>query len=116
MATRGGRETRLLARKGGDRRYRRAMASKKTVDRVQDLVRLAADEATSDNEARTAALTAVRLMQEEGLTVVSAADLEDVRHRIGQARLKLKKAEDKANQKMMLGALGGIVAARFFKP
>lgn len=107
---------RLLARKGRDPRYRPDMASKKTVERVQDLVRLASDKATSEQEARTAALTAVRLMQEEGLTVVSAVDLEDVRKRIDGARIKLRKAEEKANQKMMLGAIGGLFAARLFKP
>lgn len=105
----------LVARKRRKPRYRPGMASKKTVDRVQDLVRLASDKATSEQEARTAALTAVRLMQEEGLTVVSSADLDDVQKRVKSLKAKLQKAEQNANQKMVLGALGGLVGARFFK-
>jgi muramoyltetrapeptide carboxypeptidase LdcA involved in peptidoglycan recycling len=107
--------TRLVARRGGKSRYRAAMASKKSVEKVQDLMRLASDSATAKEEARTAAMTAVRIMQEEGLTVVSAADLEEVRKRIHGAKLALKKARDGENQKLMMGAIGGLLASRFLR-
>ncbi len=77
-------------------------------EKVQQLVALATDN-DNENEATNAALAAVRLMQEHDLTVLPKRDLEAAQNVINGARELVKKAEEKANGKLVMGVIAGML-------
>jgi hypothetical protein len=86
------------------------MAKKDVLQTVQKLVKLAQSE--NEEEARTAALTATRLMQEHRLVLVPQDELERVNRVIGEARELAEKYKGDKTQNMLVGALCGFMAAK----
>jgi hypothetical protein len=78
---------------------------KDILERVGKLVALA--QSDNEEEARTAAMQATRLMKEHKLVVMPLSELERVQKTIGDATALAKKYEKDATQKMVLGALAG---------
>jgi hypothetical protein len=93
-------------------------ANRKTVETVQKLLSLAQDEATTEEEARNAALRAVRLMKENSLTVISGnpGELEETlrgaKEAIETARKEAHVAKQGAQQKLILGAVAGFLISK----
>lgn len=77
-------------------------------DKVQQLVALATDN-DNENEATNAALAAVRLMSEHELTVLPKKDLERAQQVINGAADLVRKAEEKANGKLVVGVIAGML-------
>jgi hypothetical protein len=90
-------------------------AVQKTVETVQHLIALAQDEGTTDEEARTAALRAVRLMKENSLSVIGgdASAIEEAlsgaQKAVETARAEVAAERQQGKQKMILGAVAGFV-------
>jgi hypothetical protein len=82
------------------------------IEKVQNLVALA--QSDNENEARNAALSAVRLMTEHKLAVVPQEDLEKAKAFVENAQKLLATAKDKKTQNMMMGAALGFFAAKRF--
>jgi hypothetical protein len=78
----------------------------KAIERVRALISLATGGSTEE-EARSSALQAVRLMKEQNLTVVPQAAVEEVKRVVDGAQALMKKAKAEANQKLMIGLLAG---------
>jgi hypothetical protein len=89
--------------------------SSKTLETVQKLVKLASDDGATDEERRTAALKAANLMHEHELVVVSSRDLLEAKRIAGEARALASKAKNESQQKLVMGALLGLVGAKFIK-
>jgi hypothetical protein len=87
-------------------------ADSKTVERVQKLLALAQDGDESE-EARTAALKAVRLMRETGLVVVHESELNAAKSIAGEARALARQAKEDAGKNLVLGSLLGLVASKY---
>jgi hypothetical protein len=79
--------------------------TKDILDKVGKLVALA--QSDNEEEARTAAMQATRLMKEHRLVVMPLSELERVQKSIGEATALAAKHQKDATQKMMLGALAG---------
>lgn len=77
-------------------------------DKVQQLVALATKN-DNENEAAAAAMRAVQLMSEHDLTVLPRQDLEAAQQVINGARELVKKAEEKANGKLVMGVIAGML-------
>lgn len=77
-------------------------------ERVQHLVALATNN-DNEHEAASSALKAVRLMAEHELTVLPRKDLEAAQQVINGARELVKKAEEKANGKLVMGVIAGML-------
>ena len=86
--------------------------SKAIVERVQDLCKLAASD--NENEARSAAMQAVRLMNEHELAFVPRKDLDRAMKMIDGAQALAKSAEEKANQKLVVGLVAGAFLGKQF--
>lgn len=91
--------------------------SDKVLEKVGDLVRLANSKSDDEDEdgkeeRRTAAMQATRLMKEHELVLVPKAEIDRVKKMIGDANALAKKYEGEAQQKMLLGALGGFLLAK----
>jgi Protein of unknown function (DUF2786) len=100
----------------GNGRAKKKKTPDAVVKKVQDLIELA----TSDNEdeARTAALTAIRLMREHQLVCVDRAMLEAIEQAkkvVEGANALMVQAKGEATQKMMIGAGIGFLLAKQFK-
>lgn len=86
------------------------MASQTEVlDRVGKLVALA--QSDNEEEARTAAMTATRLMKEHKLVVIPQSEIDRIKTVIGEANQLAARYQGEANQKMMIGALAGFMFA-----
>jgi hypothetical protein len=77
-------------------------------DKVEQLVQLATRN-DNENEAAAAAMTAVKLMSEHRLTVIPQDDLEAAQRVINGAQELVKKAEEKANGKLVMGVIAGML-------
>jgi hypothetical protein len=82
------------------------------VERVQNLCRLAQNE--NENEARNAAMQAVRLMNEHDLAFVPKADLEKAMKAISGAQELAKQAKAESTKNMLLGGLIGAFVGKKF--
>jgi hypothetical protein len=82
------------------------------LEKVQKLVRLAASD--NEEEARTAAMQATRLMKEHELVLVPRSEIERIEKVIGDARELATTSKGEATQKMMIGALAGFFFAKKF--
>jgi hypothetical protein len=82
---------------------------KDVLEKVGKLVALA--QSDNEEEARTAAMQATRLMREHKLVVVPLAEIERIKVMVGEANALAKKYEGEGTRKMMLGALAGYMLA-----
>jgi len=82
---------------------------KDVLEKVGKLVALA--QSDNEEEARTAAMQATRLMKEHKLVVVPLAEIERIKVMVGEANALAKKYEGEGTRKMMLGALAGYMLA-----
>jgi hypothetical protein len=82
------------------------------VERVQNLCRLAQNE--NENEARSAAMQAVRLMNEHELAFVPKAQLEHAMKAIQGAQELAKQAKAESTKNMLLGGLIGAFVGKKF--
>jgi hypothetical protein len=78
------------------------------IERVEQLVSLAGNN-NEPNEAASAAMMAVRLMREHELTVLPKKDLEAAQQVINGAQELVKRAEDKANGRLVMGVIAGML-------
>lgn len=98
------------------------MGTDSTTNRAADVLEkvaklIALTENDSEEEARTSALTAARLIRENDLTVVSKSDLEEIKKATEDAKRALaraERAEKKGQQNMIIGALAGAFLAKRF--
>jgi hypothetical protein len=91
------------------------MASQQVIDKVRNLVKLASDDAAEEEEARSAAVQAIKLMKENDLTVVPTTEWSTVKATIDGMRADLAKVKQDANGKMLMGAGLGFLASKFLK-
>jgi hypothetical protein len=84
-----------------------------TVSKIERLIDLALDKSTTQEESRTAAITAVQILREAKLTFVSAEDLDRAKKAIDGATAIARNAQKKAQEKLVLGAVLGFVGARY---
>jgi hypothetical protein len=85
--------------------------SKATVETVQKLIALAADE-SNEEEARNAAMKAVQLMKQNDLHVISGTDLSAAERVINEARAMAKTARADQHKNMAIGGVLGYLIAR----
>lgn len=85
---------------------------KKTVELANQLVAQANDASCTEEERRTFATRAVQLIAAEKLTVMPADVVEQVKKTVEGAIAKVRQDSQK---KMVLGAIGGFLAARYIK-
>lgn len=85
----------------------------KVLQKVGDLVRLA--NSADEEEARTAAIQATKLMKEHELMLVPRSELERIKTMVSGANALAKQYKDEAQQKMLIGALAGLAAAKVLK-
>jgi hypothetical protein len=97
-------------------RYRRRMAKdyRDAIEKVRKLVKLAQSEDNGEptEEARTAAVQAVRLMKEHDLVLLPQDELRRVEQRIEGLQRAMK---EKSQKDMILGGLLGAVLAKQFR-
>lgn len=79
----------------------------KATQRVTELVALAQQD--NENEARTAAMAAVRLMAKHELVVIPKGQLEEVQAVVEKAKKLAKRAKDEKTKNLVVGALLGSV-------
>lgn len=80
--------------------------------KVSDLVRLATNEATSPEEARTTALLAVGEMRKSDLVVIPRSELERIRTVVDGAAKLAKAAQDEKRNNMVMGAIAGFAVSK----
>jgi len=86
-----------------------------TVTKIERLMDLATNPAATTEESRTAALTAITLLREAKLTLVSPDDLAAAKKAIDGATLIAKTAKKKAQEKLVLGAVFGYFGAQYLR-
>ena len=95
------------------------MATDTIVEDVQKLVALAVDAPEDDeartNEARNAALQAVKKMHDNGLILVRADTVAALETRLKRANAEIVRLRADGNSKVMLGGAIGIGLAKFLK-
>jgi Protein of unknown function (DUF2786) len=79
------------------------------LEKVGKLVALA--QSDNEEEARTAAMQATRLMKEHKLVVVPLSEIERIQKVVGEANALAKKYEGEGTKKMLLGAMAGYMLA-----
>jgi len=84
--------------------------NEKTVETVQKLLALAQDE-SNEQEARSAAVKAVRIMKEANLAVVAQSELERMQKVVGEARDMVLESKKESRKNMVLGGLLGYAIA-----
>jgi hypothetical protein len=82
--------------------------------RCAQLVKLAQDNPEGE-EARTAAVQAMALMKEHELCLVPKSELDRIQKVVGDAQLLAKKHEAELTQRLVIGAIGGVVLGKQFK-
>ena len=65
-----------------------------------------------DEEARSAAMQAARMLKEHQLVVVPKTEIERVEAAIRHAHDIAKKSKDEAQQKLIMGVLGGLMLGK----
>lgn len=101
-----------MARKEETENGKRTHGSKEIVSKVTKLVALA--QSDNEEEARTAAMQAVRLMNEHKLTCVPQAELDSAMKFVEGARELARQTKEEGQKKMMIGAALGFLAAKRF--
>lgn len=81
----------------------------KTVERVQNLLAKAQDDSATEEEARTSALLAVRLMRDHDLQVVSGSELEKMQLVVSESREIAAAAKAESRKNMVVGGILGYV-------
>lgn len=89
------------------------MAATELLERVRNLVKLAADDEASPEEARTAAFQAARLMSENDLTIVPKKELDQVVEKIDGMREELAQGRKRERVNMFMAAVGGWLASDY---
>jgi hypothetical protein len=84
-----------------------------TVTKIERLMDLALDKAATPEEARTAAVTAISLLRENKLALVTPADLDRAKKAIDGATAIAARAKKQAQEKLMLGAFLGFMGAKY---
>ena len=103
------------------RRYRERMATDvaKVEEDVQKLVSLAVDAPEDDegrtNEARNAALQAVKMMHDNGLILVRADRVSTLENRLKRANAEIVRLQKDGTSKVVLGGAIGLGLAKFLK-
>ncbi|MDE3097027.1 MAG: DUF2786 domain-containing protein [Chloroflexota bacterium] len=82
-------------------------ATQEVLAKVSSLVRLA--QSDNEEEARTAAMQATRMMKEYRLVLIPEAEIERVKTVVGEAQALAKQHEAAGTQKMMIGAVVGVL-------
>lgn len=86
------------------------MADQAVLDRVQKLLAHAqSTNAEESEEARTAAIQVTRMMKEHKLVLVPLDEIERVKKVIGDAQALAKQHESESTQKMLIGAVAGVL-------
>lgn len=65
-----------------------------------------------DEEARTAAMQAALMMREHELVLIPKSEIERIETAIKQAQEVARKSKDEAQQKLIMGALAGIMLGK----
>lgn len=78
--------------------------------KVGALIKLA--QSDNEEEARTAAMQATRLMAENKLVLVPQSEIDRIQKSIGEMKMMQAKSESEAQQKMLIGALLGWVVSK----
>ena len=65
-----------------------------------------------DEEARTSAMQAARMLKDHQLVVVPKSEIERVEQAIRHAHEIAKKSKDEAQQKLIMGVLGGLMLGK----
>ena len=89
------------------------MAATSVLEKVKSLLNLATDDASKEEEARTAALTLARLMRENDLVPVPKTEFEKIQSTVDGMKRELAVAKEQQNGAMVKGAIGGFLAAKF---
>jgi hypothetical protein len=85
------------------------------VEKVRNLVSLASNDGAAAEEARTAALEAIKLISKNDLTVVAKADVEKVNKKLDALSAELDKMRKDQGTRTMIAAAAGYAAAKFLK-
>lgn len=80
------------------------------LEKVGNLIRLS--QSPNEEEARTAAMQATRLMAKHKLVLVPLSEIQRVKERIAGAEALAKEQKDAKMQNMLLGAAAGFFAAK----
>jgi len=88
-------------------------ATKEVLEKIEKLVRLA--ESDNEEEARTAAMQAARLMREHELTVVPKAEFERAVSEMREVRKEIAGARSQKMGNIIMGAIGGFLLAKTLK-
>lgn len=84
--------------------------SNDVLKKVGALIKLA--QSDNEEEARTAAMTATKMMAEHKLVLVPQAEIDRIQTTIGEMRKASAKFESEGQQKMLIGALLGFVVSK----
>lgn len=88
-------------------------ADTKVLEKVHNLVKLAA---SGDNEeARTAAVQATRLMKEHELVLVPKSEIDRVQKMIDGAQALAREHKADTSQKMLLAGIAGVLLSKQLK-
>lgn len=77
--------------------------------KVQDLIKLS--QSDNEDEARTAAMQATRLMAQHQLVLVPQSELDRVNGAIKDMQAQMQSAKDESTKRMLIGAVLGFAAA-----
>lgn len=89
-------------------------ATEEVLAKVASLVRLA--QGTDEEEARTAAMQATRMMKEYRLVLIPEAEIERVKKVVGEAQSLARQHEAAGTQKMVIGAVvGALLGGKLLK-
>lgn len=77
--------------------------------KVHDLIKLS--QSDNEDEARTAAMQATRLMAQHQLVLVPQSELDRVNEAVRDMQRKMDEAKDDGTKRMLIGAVLGFAAA-----
>lgn len=86
------------------------MSQTEVLEKVGKLITLS--QSDNEEEARTAAMQATRLMKEHKLVLVPQSEIDRIKTVIGDANALAKRYEGEATQKMLIGALAGFMVGK----
>lgn len=78
-------------------------------EKIDKLVALATDESTTEDEARSSALTAIRLASREGFVLMPKQDLSDIRTRVQGLMTECATLKNNEQRDLILGVVAGFL-------
>jgi hypothetical protein len=90
-------------------------AETKVLEKVGKLLKLANDGGGESEEARSSAIQAVKLMKEHELVLVPKSEIDRVSKLIEGANSLARQQKGEATQKLILGAVAGVLLAKQLK-